>query len=270
MTGEMPNKTTTTKAGAKGATKVARNRTARRAAKPAAKATWFVGKRVAKRKARNTPAATATLPARRGPQRSSTGRWSRRCSEGSSNPSPGAGSRPSWPGSRSVAASCTSRSATGPLRARTRNGHDPTPREAASASGRVDCQGPDDPSCRRGLCHARNCHLATWRATPSSPTGSSRGLSSMSYEQYCAQRRGPDAQEWHETTSSPATDAAPPRAAVSRDAARSDSEQHLMSVRICKRASVALPVWVRRRDLAPLYSRRESVKLLLRLEVEDE
>ena len=115
MTGEMPNKTTTTKAGAKGATKVARNRTARRAAKPAAKATWFVGKRVAKRKARNTPAATATLPARRGPQRSSTGRWSRRCSEGSSNPSPGAGSRPSWPGSRSVAASCTSRSATGRL-----------------------------------------------------------------------------------------------------------------------------------------------------------
>jgi hypothetical protein len=48
----MPSKTTTTKAGAKGAKKVARNRTARRAAKPAAKVTWFVGKTVAKRKAR--------------------------------------------------------------------------------------------------------------------------------------------------------------------------------------------------------------------------
>ena len=47
----MPSKTTAAKAGAKGATKVARNRTARRAAKPAAKATWFVGKKVAKRKA---------------------------------------------------------------------------------------------------------------------------------------------------------------------------------------------------------------------------
>ena len=45
-----PKKTTVAKAGAKGATKVARSRTARRAAKPAAKATWFVGKRVAKRK----------------------------------------------------------------------------------------------------------------------------------------------------------------------------------------------------------------------------
>ena len=51
MTAGMPSKTTAAKAGAKGATKVARNRTARRAAKPAAKATWFVGKRVAKRKA---------------------------------------------------------------------------------------------------------------------------------------------------------------------------------------------------------------------------
>jgi hypothetical protein len=48
----MPSKTTAAKAGAKGATTVARNRTARRAAKPAAKATWFVGKKVAKRKAK--------------------------------------------------------------------------------------------------------------------------------------------------------------------------------------------------------------------------
>ena len=39
------------KAGAKGSTKVARNPTARQAAKPAAEATWFVGKKVAKRKA---------------------------------------------------------------------------------------------------------------------------------------------------------------------------------------------------------------------------
>jgi hypothetical protein len=46
-----PSKTTAAKAGAKGGTTVARNRTARRAAKPAAKATWFVGKKVAKRKA---------------------------------------------------------------------------------------------------------------------------------------------------------------------------------------------------------------------------
>jgi hypothetical protein len=46
-----PSKTTAAKAGVKGGTKVARNRTARRAAKPAAKATWFVGKKVAKRKA---------------------------------------------------------------------------------------------------------------------------------------------------------------------------------------------------------------------------
>lgn len=47
-----PSKATAAKAGAKGATKVARNRTARRAAKPVAKATWFVGKKVAKRKAK--------------------------------------------------------------------------------------------------------------------------------------------------------------------------------------------------------------------------
>jgi hypothetical protein len=52
MTVGMPSKTTAAKAGAKGATKVARNPTARRAAKPAAKATWFVGKKVAKRKAK--------------------------------------------------------------------------------------------------------------------------------------------------------------------------------------------------------------------------
>jgi hypothetical protein len=48
----MPSKTTTAKAGAKGAAKVARSGTARRAAKPAAKATWVVGKKVAKRKAK--------------------------------------------------------------------------------------------------------------------------------------------------------------------------------------------------------------------------
>ena len=48
MTGGMPSKTTATKARANGATKGARNRTARRAAK----AIWFVGKQVAKRKAR--------------------------------------------------------------------------------------------------------------------------------------------------------------------------------------------------------------------------
>lgn len=52
MTVGMPSKTTAAKAGGKGAIKVARNRPARRAAKPAAKATWFVGKKVAKRKAR--------------------------------------------------------------------------------------------------------------------------------------------------------------------------------------------------------------------------
>ena len=51
MTGGMPSKTTAGKARAKGATKVARNPTPRRA-KPAAKAIWFVGKKVAKRKAR--------------------------------------------------------------------------------------------------------------------------------------------------------------------------------------------------------------------------
>ena len=48
----IPSKTTAAKAGAKGATKVIRSRTARRAAKSGAKATWFVGKKVAKRKAR--------------------------------------------------------------------------------------------------------------------------------------------------------------------------------------------------------------------------
>jgi hypothetical protein len=52
MTVGTPSKTTATKAGAKGATTVARNRPARQAAKPAAKATWFVAKRVAKRKAK--------------------------------------------------------------------------------------------------------------------------------------------------------------------------------------------------------------------------
>jgi hypothetical protein len=52
MTVGTPSKTTAAKAGAKGATTVARNRPARRAAKPAVKATWFVGKRIAKRKAK--------------------------------------------------------------------------------------------------------------------------------------------------------------------------------------------------------------------------
>jgi hypothetical protein len=52
MTVGMPSKTTAAKAGAEGATKVARNRTVRRAAKPAARASWFVGKKVAKRKAK--------------------------------------------------------------------------------------------------------------------------------------------------------------------------------------------------------------------------
>jgi hypothetical protein len=47
----MPSKTTAAKAGAKGATKVEGSPTARQAAKPAAKATWFVAKKVAKRKA---------------------------------------------------------------------------------------------------------------------------------------------------------------------------------------------------------------------------
>jgi hypothetical protein len=51
MTVGTASRTTAEKAGAKDATKVARNRTARRAAKPAAKATWFVAKKVAKRKA---------------------------------------------------------------------------------------------------------------------------------------------------------------------------------------------------------------------------
>ena len=52
MTVGMPCKTTAAKAGAKGATKVARNPTARRAATPAAKVSWFVGKKFAKRKAK--------------------------------------------------------------------------------------------------------------------------------------------------------------------------------------------------------------------------
>lgn len=47
-----PSKTTAAKAGAKGAAKVVRSRTARRAARSGAKATWFVGKKVTKRKAR--------------------------------------------------------------------------------------------------------------------------------------------------------------------------------------------------------------------------
>jgi hypothetical protein len=52
MTAGTPSKTTAAAAGAKGGAKVARNRPARQAAKPAAKATWFVGKTVAKRKAK--------------------------------------------------------------------------------------------------------------------------------------------------------------------------------------------------------------------------
>ena len=115
MTGGMPSKTTAAKAGAKGATKVVRNRTARRAAKPAAKATWFVGKKVAKRKARKharrygDAARTAWSAAliygpmapvleRGGTPRASPSPERRRCSEWSSNPNPGGGSRPSWPG----------------------------------------------------------------------------------------------------------------------------------------------------------------------------
>ena len=50
MTVGIPSKTTAAKAGVKGAAKVVRSRTARRAAKGGAKATWFVGKKVAKRK----------------------------------------------------------------------------------------------------------------------------------------------------------------------------------------------------------------------------
>ena len=52
MTAGTPSKTTATKAAAKGATTVVRHRPARQAAKPAVKATWFVGKKVAKRKAK--------------------------------------------------------------------------------------------------------------------------------------------------------------------------------------------------------------------------
>ncbi len=66
----MPSKKSAAKAGAKGATKLVRSRTARRAAKTGAKATWFVGKKVAKRKAKKQArryrdaARTATLAAR--------------------------------------------------------------------------------------------------------------------------------------------------------------------------------------------------------------
>jgi hypothetical protein len=52
MTAGKPSKASAGKAGAKGATKVVRHRTARRAAKPAAKATWFVGRKVVKHKAK--------------------------------------------------------------------------------------------------------------------------------------------------------------------------------------------------------------------------
>jgi hypothetical protein len=52
MTAGTPSKKTVAKAGAKGATKVVRSPTARRAAKTGVKATWFVGKKVARRKAR--------------------------------------------------------------------------------------------------------------------------------------------------------------------------------------------------------------------------
>ena len=51
MSAGKPNKTTAAKAGAKGATKAGGKRTARRVVKPAAKVTWFVGKKIAKRKA---------------------------------------------------------------------------------------------------------------------------------------------------------------------------------------------------------------------------
>jgi hypothetical protein len=52
MTASTPSKTTAAKAGAKGGTKVARTSPARRAAKPPAKAALFVGKQIAKRKAK--------------------------------------------------------------------------------------------------------------------------------------------------------------------------------------------------------------------------
>jgi hypothetical protein len=52
MTVGVPSQTRAAKAGAKGATKVARKRRVRRAARPAAKATWLVGKKVVKRKAK--------------------------------------------------------------------------------------------------------------------------------------------------------------------------------------------------------------------------
>ena len=52
MTVGTPIKTTAANAGARCSTKVVRNRTARRSAKKAATANWFVGKKVAKRKAR--------------------------------------------------------------------------------------------------------------------------------------------------------------------------------------------------------------------------
>ena len=48
----MPSKTTGAKTGDTGGTKGARPRPARRAAQAAGKATWFVGRKVAKRKAR--------------------------------------------------------------------------------------------------------------------------------------------------------------------------------------------------------------------------
>lgn len=48
----IPSKKTAAKAGAKGAANVVRSRAARRAVKGGAKATWFVGKKVAKRKAK--------------------------------------------------------------------------------------------------------------------------------------------------------------------------------------------------------------------------
>jgi hypothetical protein len=48
----MPNKTTTAKTGAKGATVMMRHPMARRAGVKTAKVGWFVGKKVAKRKAK--------------------------------------------------------------------------------------------------------------------------------------------------------------------------------------------------------------------------
>ena len=107
MTVAMPCKTTAAKAGAKGATKVARNPTARRAATPAAKASWFVGKKFAKRKAKKHA---------RGYGDAARTTWSAALIYG-----PMAAE---VLGVVSAPDSCTSRTAAGTPRVRTRDGHD--------------------------------------------------------------------------------------------------------------------------------------------------